>query len=489
MSKLIDKVVQKIAVDYCRLSIVGNTDGFLAQDAVRSLIYQQTGIEVITGTNLQLRMHFELEYKQHSDKRYIYVSNSVGTMLVDMRKEAYVTDFAVSDVFPLFSDKSLINKQTYEVLDRLYDQVSLRRISMSEGKQMILTVQRTIEDEKRRSGDFMRSQIRSLFVDWRKMPETMAVLSSIIAKAIKEGVYDYIEDDVADINQGFQTWLDSNYFAAQNSNPLLKAKCVNKILPHLVERHGAGDKIALVVVDGLAHWQYHILHEYLLAQHRIACEDTTTLAWLPTITMLSRQAIFRGDNPLQEYKQSPESERKLWTAYWQNQGLSTFEIQYLSDKDEFAVNEGVKRLAYVTVEMDEKMHSSTDYKDLCSLTENWCPRITEKIIALRNAGYTIYLTTDHGSMLSHGWRALTDVEKVFLYKDGSRGKRHLIYNNKEEQTSFYERNKDDISLLCHDNWLTVRDNSSIAREGQTIITHGGSHFMEVVVPLVKIERK
>lgn len=229
------------------------------------------------------------------------------------------------------------------------------------------------------------------------------------------------------------------------------------------------------------------MRNYLLRQD-IGAEEKITFSWLPSITMLSRQAIFRGAYPSQDYKQSPENERKLWIQYWQKQGFTSFEMQYLSDKDEFAINEGVKRLAYVTVEMDEKMHSSTDYKDLCSLTENWCPRLTEKIKTLLRLDYTIYLTTDHGNVLSHGWRKLSAVEKVFLYKDGSRGKRHLIYNNKVEQDSFFEKNKAEIPLLQHEDWLAVRNDACFENDGQTIITHGGSHFMEMVIPFVKIER-
>ena len=75
-----------------------------------------------------------------------------------------------------------------------------------------------------------------------------------------------------------------------------------------------------------------------------------------------------------------------------------------------------------------------------------------------------------------------------LYKDGSRGKRHLIYNNKVEQDSFFEKNKAEIPLLLHEDWLAVRNDACFENEGQTIITHGGSHFMEMVIPFVKIER-
>lgn len=487
MDRLIDKVVQKITVNYCRLSIVGSHDGFLTQESVRSLLLREYGIEIVGGSNLQLRIHFELEYKAHLEAKYIYVCESIDTLLDDMRQEAYCCNFSISDVFPLFADKPLLRKQPFDVLEKLYEHVAWKKVTIMESRGVLVSVLQMMEQERKLSAKYMLAQLQAISIDWNQTKETMMALSNVISQAIKAGVYGEIEDEINAINQDFQDWINQHYFSQQNSSALLKARCVNKVLPYISSQYKREDKLALIVVDGLAHWQYAILQDYLM-QQGLHPQGDVTLAWIPTITMLSRQAIFRGDYPLQDYKQSPENERKLWEQYWKKENFSPFEIQYLYDKDEFAINEGVKRLAYVTVEMDEKMHSSSDYKDLCSLTENWCPRMTEKIKLLLNTGYSICLTTDHGSILSHEWRKLSQVEKVFLYKDGSRGKRHLIYNNKEEQASFLEQNKGDVPLLSHDNWMAIRDNACFDNKNQTIITHGGSHFMEVVIPFIKIER-
>ena len=103
-------------------------------------------------------------------------------------------------------------------------------------------------------------------------------------------------------------------------------------------------------------------------------------------------------------------------------------------------------------------------------------------------GFTIYLTSDHGSTLAIGQRPLTPVEKVFLYKDGSRGKRHLIYNidHVDEQRKLYDSASGNMKLLLRDNWLAVRDFGAFERSGVSLITHGGSSFTEVVVPFVQL---
>ena len=491
MNELIKRLAAKVTVDYQRLSIVSNPDGLLSQEAVRTLLYQQHGLEVVSGTNMQLRIHFELEYKrsrsQDSSFKCIYVTKSIETILPDMRQEAYLCDFCVGDLFPLFTDKSLLQGLPFEVLTELYDQCAMRRINLVEGSLLVDNIVKEHEKRAKQSAEYCLAQLASINVDWRKPMQTINAVSEIVVNAVRNGVYPQIMSGIATINQNFQDWIDSYYFATLQSNHLLHPKSVNKILPHLSEKYGKEEKVALLVVDGFAYWQYTILRHYLQGRG-LETQDGTTLSWLPSITMLSRQAIFRGATPLQDYKQSPENERKLWQTFWQEHGIGSYETQYLSDKDEFAINEGVKRLAIVTVEMDSKMHSSTDYRDLLSLTENWCHRITEKIQTVLQAGYNLYLTTDHGSTLSYGWRTISAVEAVFLYTDGSRGRRHLIYKNIEEQERFHKENQEH-PLLKHDNWISIRDDSCFAREGETMITHGGSHFMEVIIPFVEIKKE
>lgn len=482
---LIDKIVSKITVTYRRLTLVSNQDGFLAKDDVRSQI-EGKGIIVVTGSQLNLRIHFELEYKTHPDQKYIYLCNNTDSILPDMLAEAETRTFGISELFPLFQDKHLLRRQSFEVLSVLFCNYAQKPVSLMEGKFIVEMLQRQ-EAESRKNSiiRFKEKLLEFQHRDWGEADAFIMALSETLAQAIDVGVEEDIEPQIDSLNQDFQGWVDSYYFAARHSNALLAPKCVNRILPHLVSNHSADEKVALVVVDGLSFWQYALLHQQL-KDKGLTAENRSILSWLPSITLLSHQAIFLGDTPLQDYKQNPENEAKLWQGYWTQKGFAPFEIQYLSDANEFAINEGVKRLAYVTVEMDEKMHAVTDYKELYLLTNHWASHFLEKIKSLLETGFAVYLTTDHGSTQSHGWRTLSATEKVFLYKDGSRGARHLIYNNTNEQMLFAQKASKEISVLQHDNWLTIRDSHCFAKEYKTMLTHGGSHFMEVVIPWVKI---
>ena len=263
MNALIKRLAAKVMVDYQRLSIVRNPDGLLSQEAVCSLLYQQHGLEVVSGTNLQLRIHFELEYKrsrfQDSSFKCIYVTNSIETILPDMRQEAYLCDFNVGDLFPLFTDKSLLQGLPFEVLTELYDQCAMRRINMAEGRALVENILKEQERRAKQSAEYCLNQLAKIDVDWRKPAQTINAVSEVVVNAVRNGVYPQVVSSIAAINQNFQDWIDSYYFATLQSNHLMHPKSVNKILPHLSEKFEKDEKVALLVVDGFAYWQYTIL--------------------------------------------------------------------------------------------------------------------------------------------------------------------------------------------------------------------------------------
>lgn len=486
MKALVQSIANRISVDYCRLSIVNNPDGCLTNAKVCSLLRAEHGIEVVTGSNLALRLHYELHFKRDKDGRYIYVTQSSEAILPDIMQSAHICSFTMSDLLPLFADRALLRKQPLEVINVVFERYGDRPVrGILNCRRVIDDITRELERNRAVSVERFTERFNTLTVDWSEMAKTIDAVSTIFIDAVKAGLEQEFSLTLASINDSFQQWLDDNYFLQQNSSHILRAPCVNKALPHLTHCHQSGDKVALMVVDGMAYWQYVILRESL-QKLEVATADDITLSWLPSITRLSRQALFRGGVPLQDYNQNPTEESKLWCNYWQSQGIGSWQIQSIYDSDEFAVNEGVTRLAVVTVEMDDKMHAAHDYRDLLTLTENWAPRFAERIVTLKQLGFTIYLTTDHGSKFATGWRALTPVEKVFLYKDGSRGKRHLIYNNSTEMNNFYRSAIDDVALLKHDNWLCVRNNKCFARQSSTAITHGGCSLSEVVIPFIRI---
>ncbi|MCH8536097.1 MAG: PglZ domain-containing protein, partial [Flavobacteriaceae bacterium] len=285
------------------------------------------------------------------------------------------------------------------------------------------------------------------------------------------------------VNRKFQLHIQEDYAQIKNSNPIKKPQIVSKILDH-IDFNYKKDKVALIVVDGLSFWQYSIIEKKLVGY----IKESYTYSWIPSITQLSRQAIFRGSNPLDSYKQNPINESKLWSNYWRKKGFNKFEIEYIHDPINVSCPVGVKRLGVVYKDLDDYMHSSKDYIDLLKLTENWFERskINETIKKLLVGGFKVILTSDHGNIQAKGWRSLTGKEKLGTNTSGSRSERHIEYSDTKLKDNFLRNNPDLLeSILEEEKAIYFKNNLSFSRR-ENLVTHGGSHFLEVIIPYIVI---
>lgn len=485
MDELAKRIAKKVTDKHFHLTMVRNSDGFLSRSDVQQALLQECGVLLLPVCSaLELRVRYELS-DRISEQIVCYIANCDLTLLPDMK--SYIKDKGtvnLSDIMPAYdvleikkasmswSMASYMCKQKY-----IYNLSPMQTISMISSAEGMYGD--TVED--------MKNDLKHIMLDWDN-PQTIEDISRVILRAISKDCYGEIEAVISQINDDFQTWLNVHHEALPTSSHIKKPKIVNKILPYIAFHHGRQEKVALIVIDGMTYWQYLILNKKLLADGLQPINDMT-IAWIPTITKLSRQAIFRGNTPLLIYQQNPTSEKRLWEEFWtspsrRDKRMSECELAYQHGSLCLA-DTSSNRIAMVDVDLDEKMHASSDNKDLYSLTENWASKAVEDILVIHNMGYTIYLTTDHGNILSHGWRSLNSQEKTFLFKDGSRGTRHLIYNNTAYLNDFVAINSDmqDCWMQGGD-WLVWKTDQCF--KAKDCITHGGSHFLEVIVPFIKI---
>lgn len=379
-------------------------------------------------------------------------------------------DWSLARLFPLFTASSMLSDLPPAVLRLLHADVGDRPLrTWAECREAIARAQRAYA----RTEEALTARLCQVPTTFEALPQ----LAALVAEALGAGVT--LPTDAH--NEAFQQWMDSHYFMALNSNYLQAPRAVHHVLPHLAQRFSRADRVALVVVDGLSLWQWMTLRP------RFEATEGTILSWLPTITQLARQALFRGAAPRDDYQQNPENECRLWRDFWQGRGFPSCEVQYLHSRTEFAINEGVRRLAYVDVGMDEMMHASPCAAQLHAATLGYGPRLAQKVGVLLDAGFRVFLTADHGNVEASGWGALPPAERTLLYRDGSRGLRHLIYTRAADRDDFLRRHPS-LNALTRDAYLCLRGDECFQREGTTEVTHGGCHWMEVVIPYVEITK-
>lgn len=479
MSELVNEILSTITSDFRPLSIVYNPDGYLLRPDVSNEI-RRSGHNVFVGNSLEIRVHYELNLRNSAGTKCIYIASGTNEVLPDIACKAQIFKFEIASLFPNYVDKATITKQPLDILSVLYDKHIQGRVTSAQLSQMLTILQPISTVDEPDCEDFgePKQRLENITLDWQSV-ETIKHISKIFIEAVKAGKYDDIAETIDNINFDFQHYLDDTYFSSINANPLLAPKCVNGVMPFI--KGQTDSKIAFVVVDGMAFWQYMVLREVLATKHISPSDEKWTYSWIPSITVLSRQALFRGTTPHDDYKQSPQNERRLWDGHW---SMTSHSAKYFYDGESLSLG-NLDRVAIVTVELDEKMHSSTSYRDLLALTEIWAEKFSDRIQELRSSGFTVYLTTDHGNVLAKGFRNFTATERAHLYANGSRGKRHAIFQDEGAANQFSRDLGYNIRMKHHNLWFACQGNESFDTPGATGITHGGTHLFEVVIPFIK----
>ena len=329
------------------------------------------------------------------------------------------------------------------------------------------------------------TQLQDIHEEWFTTIQVLAKTANKMLAFHSETEKNNFKDVVKKINDRFQRYLENNYWSVFTLSGVRKPFVVTRILEYMKAQ--PEKKKALIVIDGMNYWQWELLSEHL-KNEGIESITKTTMAYIPSITAWSRQAIFKGGKPDLDKDNSNES--KLYKEYWKQGSYQDFQIQY----EKFGVNipldftsihNRVEILGLVCNDLDDLMHGTIlGDEQLRQSTLQWIKKIQlEKIIhTIKENGFKCYITSDHGNIEARGIKNLKLTEKVGSV---SRGKRHIRFSNETLFNSFKEQNID-LKFGTKDLSAYLKDDTAFTNEEKTVVTHGGSHIWEVLVPFVEI---
>jgi hypothetical protein len=289
-------------------------------------------------------------------------------------------------------------------------------------------------------------------------------------------------------NIRFQRFVDNTYGSLFSLSGVRKPVVVSRILEHINAK--PAKKRALLVIDGMNYWQWTILGK-ALTDASIGYSSNASLAFIPTITAWSRQAIFKGDKP--DLSDDNAKESKFFEEYWIKKGIPEYQINYrkFSISEPLVFNEissDTTVLGLVCNELDEIMHGSIlGNNNLRMSTEQWIYKssIVEIISILKSKGFQVHITSDHGNIEATGIKNLLLKDKVGTL---SRSKRHLHFTNETLLQNFVDLNST-VEVGKKGLSLYLRKQEAFTTENSQVITHGGSHFWEVIVPFISIDEQ
>ena len=307
------------------------------------------------------------------------------------------------------------------------------------------------------------------------------------------------------IDDAFFNFLGSSFDGLSSNSVATAPSIVHQVAPHMAHRRHLGEKRqALIVVDGLALDQWHILERRLRRDRPdLLIDNRSCFAWLPSVTSVSRQAIFAGDQPRSFTKTlgSTSAEPSLWKRFWTNEGLQEKQILYekgLGDRGSCeaalsaAIADGVEAIGVVVDTIDEMMHGEVFGKrSLTSRIDHWLDfgEWTRLVSSLIDGGYRIYLTADHGNVDAVGMGRPS--EGVLAEE---RGERSRIYDSdalrqKAAATIDGARVLQPGGLPEAYRPLFAPVGKGFLTTGKHAVVHGGTSIEEVIVPFVRISRK
>ena len=265
------------------------------------------------------------------------------------------------------------------------------------------------------------------------------------------------------------------------------------------------ENIALIVMDGMSYDEWFILKEYL-DDFRI--KELESFSILPSITSFSRTSIFAGKTPnrflTEDHKIKYNAEEKGFKEFFMDNNTPENDILYgridlnneivknNKEQIEWEYLQGYKVLGLICNLFDDESHSikifgenkSNLYRNIKSAIDS--SNLINLFKKLKEYGYKIILTADHGNIYCEGNGIKSNKMLEFEHKSS----RCLIFDNELFADKIVETNpqecfKYQYNLLSKDLFLVFAINGCF--DNNASITHGSISPEECIVPVVILQ--
>ena len=474
-----DAIHTALSLDDGRPKVISDRTGVLLDDQFRSYLKE-------------LDISFQL---CHSVADMLPLSNKKEPMLILTAIEKIPAFICNDRECKNFHFKDLpINGDAYKALDKysagqvilLLEVVYLmdRHTPISKGDiDLLLVKAKRLQSEKRLT--YLFKQLTDL-TNQEPSFTNLSEASDLIGKVnyLSYTTESSIDEDLYDkMDQWSKPFFLANgmeqvYYASTPKHPL----SVDKIIPHL--KASKREKVALLCLDCMGFTEWNLLKEHLELNDS-DLDVNPIFAMLPSVTSISRMAIYEGNREVYNIKAPgrPAESKALANNF------TPKHTTYLTENDNITSD---KLLGYDVVSIlynffDELAHSVQFPPGVESKTpylntaKQYLRKSTIKqdIQVLQEEEYTIYLCSDHGSIVAKG-----NGKRIEKYLIDGFAKRAVIIQADNSQLLDMEQ----INIPFEN------DKKVVLPEGRTMFTykdkievnHGGISIEEMIVPFIKL---
>jgi len=372
-------------------------------------------------------------------------------------------------------------------------------------------VERELPSADAAHGDWMEFAVR-----WAEL----TVLRHRLACDLSTGVADQYRTLHLRVEQRFADWMVMRYHTL-HSLPFLPVPAMVHRIPDCMAACRARHpdyRLALVVVDGLALDQWLVIRDvWAEGPPAWSIQENTVFAWVPTLTPISRQAIFAGTAPqfFPDSWHTTEKEPSHWQRFWCERGLHPANVGYLrnlgvkelgpagtilsrdeapleGELEDLLANPQMQVVGLVLNTVDNIMHGmQLGTAGMHQQVQLWLTQyryLTKLVSRLMEESFTVYLTSDHGNVWaqgigrpSEGILVDTRGERARIYTDPA----YLTLARQQSPTAIEWTN---VGLPAQLQVLLAPQLDAFLNVGAHAVCHGGIALEEVIVPFVRISR-
>ncbi|TWW13744.1 hypothetical protein LABALGNA3A7_06670 [Dellaglioa algida] len=435
------------------------------------------------------RYSYETKYKYERIKTLVIRTQNYFEIPYDVYAKAFQIQIKLENLLT-FLDCSAVKEYKIKIPELIdIDSFQMKSLSYEETKRL-LSEKRTSEDGKEyvlpAATDNATFGLAAMVIgQWRNKYNTLN---------------DKQISSINDVNSKFQNWLTQNFDQTVSLPPYPKPKMVHQI-PDFMNRSDYNQKKALIVMDGMSFTQWNIINEYLTNNH-FKTDVSSTLAWIPSITSVSRQSIFSGKTPLNfsDTISTTNYEERQWKNFWIGKGFGKSDIFYQRalgkgnylETDLQYVLRNKNIIGCVIDSIDKFMHAAQQgLWSVHSELKYWLDKgfLLSFLNDLIQNDFEVYITSDHGNIESQGIGRINQGVLV-----NSKGERVRVYDD----NSIRNRTRDDYFEVSQD-WdsqflplnyypLVAKKNYAFITKTDKVVGHGGTNIEEVYVPFVKVTK-
>ncbi len=324
--------------------------------------------------------------------------------------------------------------------------------------------------------------IENQYKEWFDLAPILGELGDLVFEQQDAEIEKRYTESLESINNRFQIFRENEYEKQFSYSGIRTPITIDKVLDFIAASTNI-KKIALIVIDGMNLWQWHMVKTELQKVVEDV-KDRASFSWLPSITAWARQSVFSGKRP--NLEEDNKKEKQYFIDYWKkNRILNDYQIDFQKinvAEQPVIPNSDIKVAGFVYNALDSMMHGTIlGYRQLWQSTQLWIKEsgICDFVKKLKDSGFDIYITTDHGNIDAHLTLGMNASEKQVSI---SRSKRFTRFDTEEQADKFIAEHPNQ-GLAKREKSVYFTNSNGFGKTGDTEITHGGSHIMELMIPV------